>query len=574
VVVGLLLLAVIVGVVVTVVRRSGAGTSAGPGAEGTSVRRFFHYLLLFGLFVVVASGLAGLLGRLLQRPALAAGDDLALARDLAFVVVGGPLLVTLALWARRELARDADEARSTAWAAYVTAASLTSLLLAMSRLDGVLRWATGLHPYDGAAVAGLIVWGGAWAAHWWLDRRVTSAGRSRVHHLAGSLVGLVVAATGLGRLLAAALRPLLGLSGTAVLASADRALVAAVVTLAVGAPVWIVYWQLTWARSRRDPLWIGYVLLAGVAGGLVTAIGSASTLLHTVLVWLVGDPRSTVAAVHFRSAPTSAAAAVVGTLIWWYHHAVLESAGVAAGRSEVRRVYEYLMAAIGLLAAAAGLVTLLASLGEAAAGRPLAGAGAVNTLLAAVTLIVVGGPVWWVYWRRIRSAAVQAPAAELASPTRRLYLFVLFGVGGVAAVVALIVGVYLLFEDMVRGTAGSETLRRMRFPVGIVVTTAAISAYHWAVYREDRRQLPAVTEARGPGYVLLLGPAGPAVATEVAHRTRGRVQSWSLADGGPPGATATWSADDVMAALDGVAAEEVVVLAEGDGLRVIPVHRG
>lgn len=572
-VVGLFVLALLVGGVVAVVRRAGARTTAGPAAEGSSVRRFFQYLLLYGLLVVVASGLAGLLGRLLERPA-AVGGDLALARDLAFVVVGGPLLATLALWARRELTRDADEARSTAWAAYVTAASLTSLLLAMSRLDGVLRWLTGLHAFDGGAVAGLLVWGGVWAGHWWLDRRVTPPGRSRVHHLAGSLVGLVVSATGLGRLLAAALRPLLGLSGSAVLVSADRAMLAAVVTLAVGVPVWIVYWQLTWSRSERDPLWIGYVLLAGVAGGLVTAIGSASTLLQSVLVWLVGDPGSTVAAVHFRSAPASAAAAVVGTLVWWYHHAVLESAGVAAGRSEVRRVYEYLMAAIGLLAAAGGLVTLLASLAEAAAGRPLAGPAATNTLLAALTLLVVGGPVWWVYWARIRSAAAQSPAAELASPTRRLYLFVLFGVGGVAAVVALIVGVYLLFEDLVRGTASAETLRRARFPIGIVVTTAAISAYHWAVYREDRQQAPAAAEAHGPRYVLLLGPADGALAHEVARRTRGRVQAWALADGAAPPTAVPWSADAVMAALEGSAATEVVVLADEGGLRVIPVHRG
>ena len=237
------------------------------------------------------------------------------------------------------------------------------------------------------------------------------------------------------------------------------------VLLGVGAPVWIVDWARTASRYERDALWLAYVLLIGVGGGLVTAIASTSTLLYDVLVWLVGEPGGATATEHFDGAPNAAAAAVVGALVWWYHQALLKAGGAEA-RTEVRRVYEYLMAGIGLGAAAAGLVMVLAALVEAVTGGAFVGGDAVNTLLAALTLLAVGGPVWWVYWRQLQAATRAAPAHELASPTRRVYLFVLFGLGGLAAVVALIVGVYLLFRDLVEGTAGAETLRRMRLPIG------------------------------------------------------------------------------------------------------------
>jgi len=567
-VVGLLFLVLVVALVVLAVRKANARAGRTATSDVTTLRRVFQYLLLYGLLVIVAIGISGLLGRLLETDVLVTGDESALARDLTFALVGGPLFVAVALWSRRRLAEDAGEARSFGWAAYVTAASLTSLLLAMTGLSRVLAWVTGLREYDGRGLAELLVWGGLWGAHWWIDTRTTPREHARVHHLGGSLVGLLTAAIGLGGLLSGALRVLLGLDGGAVVASGGRTMREGLVTLAVGAPVWFVYWLRTTARDERTPLWLAYVLLVGVAGGLVTAIVAASTLLYQVLVWLVGDPGSATAVEHFDGAPTAAAATVVGLLAWWYHRTVL-GAGAGGARTEIRRVYEYLMAGTGLVAASVGLVMVLAALVGAAAGSAFTGGDAVNMLLAAVTLLAVGGPVWWLFWRRIQAASRESPDEEITSPTRRVYLAVLFGLGGLAAVVALIVGVYLLLDDVVQGTVGAETLRGMRFPVGVLVTTAAVAAYHGAIHRSDREHMPEAVAAKGPRFVLLVGPADPEIARAVARRTQGHVQAWSLVDDG----RATWSADEVMAALEGTPAEEVVVLCDEDGPRAIPVRR-
>lgn len=567
--ISLLFLLLVVVVVVLAIRKAGAGGPAGP-ADGHTVRRFFQYLVLYGLLVVVAVGLAGLIGRLLERDVLVTADEAQLARDLAFTVVGLPLFAGVALWSRRRLADDPAEARSLGWAFYVTAASLTCLAMAMTGLGQVLGWATGLQEYDGRALAAFLVWGAAWGTHWWVEAHTTPAQHTRVHHLVGSLIGLVTAAIGLAGLLAGALRSLLGLDGDVLVAGGPNPILGGLVTLLVGAPVWFLYWVRTVARHERDPLWLAYVLLAGVGGGLVTAIVAASTLVFSVLVWLIGEPRSTDAAHYFHNAPTAAGAAVVGLLVWWYHRAVLEEAGTEE-RTEVRRIFDYLMAGIGLLAASGGLATLLVALIEAVtrSADVFVDTSAVNTLLAAATLLAVGAPVWWFSWRRVQVAVRENPTDELTSPTRRFYLFALFGVGGMVAVIALLVGVFLLFVGMVEGTVGAETLRRMRFAVGVLITTAAIASYHWTVYRDDREHAPEAAQAQGPRFVLLVGPADDAIARVVAARTHGLVQAWSRTDDG----LATWSIDEVMTALAGTTADEVIVLSDAGGLRAIPVHR-
>jgi hypothetical protein len=565
--IGLLIPIAIIALIIVGIRK--AMEKGGLEGGGHGVRRFFQYLLLLGLLIISAMGLAGLLGRLLEGEALVRADQAGLARNLTFALIGLPLYLGVAVWSRRRMADDPREVKSLGWVFYITVASLVSLVVAMFALYDVLEWAFQVDRYDGNALARFLVWGGAWALHWMVDVRVTPTARSQVHRLAGSLIGLGTASVGLIAVLSEALAMLLVPETGEIIAGDDYGLLRGVITILVGAPVWYIYWLRTAARAERTPLWNGYVLVFGVGGGLATAIIAASTLVYQVLVWLVGNPGTSDAGEHFTNAPATIGSAAVGILIWWYHHAVLEEAGVE-GRSEPRRVYEYLMAATGLLAAAGGLATLLVAFIEALAGTSdvIVGDGATNTLLAAVTLLVVGGPVWWFYWRRIQKETRADPAEEHASPTRRIYLYILFGVGGVAAVIALIAGVFIFLEDVFEETLGMETLRGIRFAVGVLLTTGAIAGYHWAVYRADREVAPAVE--RGPRYVLLVGPVDGEIIGQVRRLTGGRVQVWPRTDGrGRP-----WSVDEVAEALSGTTEDEVVVIAGEDGLEVVPVDRG
>ncbi len=555
----------IVAVAMKIAGRSGNGGS-GP-SDGAGLRRFFQYVFLYGLLIVAASGLTGLIARIFDTD-LVRMDGAGLARSVTFTVIGIPLYVAVAWWSRGRLAGDPGEARSLGWAFYVTAAAITALIPAMVSGWGVLSWVFGHERWDGGAGAGLVVWGGVWAAHWIADRRVTPPGRSHLHLLAGSIIGLSVASVGLARLLIAILEVILpGLAPDLVI-SGPAPITRALVVFLVGSPVWVWYWLASGSRLERTGLWRAYVLLAGVGGGLATAIVSASVVVFDVLVWFIGRPTASTAIGHFDALAAAAATAATGLLLWWYHRTVLRSEG--GGRTEAGRVYEYLMAAIGLLAAASGLTTVLVALIEALVGSGFAeeGTAPVNTLLAAVTLLIVGGPVWWVFWRRIQRATAAEAVEEVTSPTRRVYLFVLFGLVGLVAIISLLVAVFIVFEAIFETRLGAETVRSMRVALGILVTGGAMAAYHWSVYKADRLVV-GIREHRGPSNVVLVGPADDTVVAAVASGTGARVQLWRRAEE----MAEVWSATDVVEAVRDSEWDDLVVILGSEGLSTIPIDR-
>jgi hypothetical protein len=536
--------------------------------DAHSIRRFFQYLLLYGLMIVAAVGLSDLLGLLFQEPALAGDDRSALARALTFSVFGIPMFVFIAVWSRRRLQRDPDEARSLGWAFYLTIAPLTALIVAMVALDDVVSAALDLRS-SWAALTQFVVWSGIWLVHWIVANRMLEADRRQGHLVLGSLIGLGTTVAGLVWLLGASLDAIFIDEGNNLLVPQQHQLAQAAALVVAGVPVWVVYWLRTLAKARRTPLWFGYVLPVGVGGSLVLAVVGASIALYQLLVWFLGEPASTQAVEHFRGVPTAGACVVVGVVSWWYHQLVL--AGATPGRTEVTRVYEYLMAGIALLAAAVGVTMVVVALVESLvpAAEVEVGTSVANSLLSGVTLLLVGGPLWWVFWSRIGRAVRACGPAELGSPTRRIYLFVLFGLGGVASVIAVLVAAFLGIQGFLQDGLDVQVVRQMRIPVAILFATGAISGYHWTVYRDDRSRMPAAEPRRGPRYVLLVGAPDGIVGGAVEHLTGARVDLWVRADGlaGP------WVVDDVVTAVNVSGADAVAVVAGPTGLETIGMQR-
>jgi hypothetical protein len=549
------------------VRRIRSGEDHGV-LQGHSVRRFFQYLILYGLVVISSLGLSGLLGRVLERSTLVVADRTYLARNLSFVVVGIPLYIVLAFWTRRRFEEDPSEAGSFGWGFYFTITSLTSLAVGMFALHDVILWAARVSDFRAQALARLIVWGSVWAMHWWIHRRGTSRASSRVHYAIGSLIALVTVVVGLDQLISGAVYRLWNFGDQAIFSSHEDPILRGAVTLIVGAPVWFLYWIRNYSKSRKDQLWFGYVLLVGVGGGLIMSVVSASTLLYNELVWIWGDPGSANATTHFRSVPSVSAAFCVGLIAWWYHRAILEEDGENA-RTEVRRIYAYLLAGIGLLAAAGGLAMLLIALTETLTSRAvIAGSGATNALLAAATLLIVGSPLWWIFWQRMQKAVAISPIEERASATRRVYLFVLFGFGGISAVLTLLAGAFVIFDDIFKGNFGLQTIRGIRYALSILVTTGAVAGYHWLVYRNER----ALTAARirGPRFIVMVGPKDPALKLAVSQITGSPVQFWERKDD----KEAEWNIDEVLDAIGSSPDGSLILIADSKGLRNIPIERG
>src|SRR5699024_4588438 len=113
------------------------------------------------------------------------------------------------------------------------------------------------------------------------------------------------------------------------------------------------------ASLPRTLGWRAYVLLLGVGGGLIMSLSGAGGLLWRVLVELLSEPSTSD---HWMNWPFEFAAMVAGLTLWSHHRMVLAEPARAAGAYQA---YLYLIAGIGLGAAAVGVHSVVVAFIEA-----------------------------------------------------------------------------------------------------------------------------------------------------------------------------------------------------------------
>lgn len=530
-----------------------SGASTGRGQ--TVVRRLIVFILLFALVVIAAIGVSGLIERLVGAGRVISEGDAGLARSLAFALVGAPLAGALWWWQRRRLA-DPTERASLWWVLYLTAMSLTALIVATVSLATL-----GSAALDGEwrpdALATFLVWAAVWL--WHRQMRVSTAtAPTRLAELPvelAALYGLAVAVSGaigaLAALLAEALAEI-----SVVLASSQHWIVPvmqALVWCAVGALVWWWHWFRERARHARDAF-AAVLLIIVIGATAATALFALGTLLFVALrVLFDTDPLAEILA----PLDEAIAAALIGAVAWVYHGLVL------ADRTErTRRAARLVVSAIALIGAASGLGVIVNAL-LATLVQTLVDDDPRTLLLGGISALVVGAPVWWLAWRPHRSTS-----ADAADPARRVYLVAVFGASAVVALVTLLLIGFRVFEFLL-GTSGG-LVERIRAPLGLLSATVVVFGYHFAVWRRDRAVAP---KAARPGIgrvVLVVAGDADDAAGRIRTATGAPVTVWPAAD-----AAATLGDDDVSTLLESlrdVAAPRVLVVAEpGGGVRVTPL---
>ncbi len=525
----LLFYGVIVWIIVRVVRGRREGA---PGDQAVSAWRLFLYGLLFATLMLAASGVVSSLQELLGSSDRR--DDDRLAFGLALAIVAGPAYGLLLRHARHRLAERTDERASFAWAAYLNLSLLVSLVVTIVSAQVLLTGLIGVEDLEGTSLVPVVVWAAVWAAHWfWLGGAYGLPGDA--HLVAGSVTGLVTATIGVGGLVHAVGDEIYAALVDVVPAGhvdpePGRWLIAAM----LGALVWWWHWLARYLRAERTPFWHVYVVVIGALGGLVAAIGAAATIGYQWLVWLVGDPSAASASEHFEHVPAVATAVlVVGVASWQYHRWALHT-GDRIERGEPLRTYDHVMAGAALVATVVAATLGLVALLEAVTPVPVGGdAGIANRLILAAVLTAIGAPLWWVFWDRIRGHVATDPAAELGSTVRRIYLIVLFGVGGIAVLVSLIGVLFVVIGDLLEGAFGGATVRSARVGLAVLATVTGVAWYHLTVFRSDRASLGALEPAPAPPaprHVVLVAPHGVELGDRLAAATGAELETWYRAD--------------------------------------------
>lgn len=558
--------AILAGIVVAISRAMGRSERSDGEEAGVSIRRFFIYSLMVGTLVLAASGVSGLIEAAASESGRVARDSTEVARSIAFTLVGAPVFVGLWRHTAKRRSDEAGEGTSLAWILYVTLALLGSLLVAMSSVIGVLTELVDRGTLDRSMLVNGLIAALVWSGHWWIGTPEPKATPLRVHLLLGSAIGLVTLVAGAGTALAAMLWEVYdAVFSVPLVDDGVRSIVRPVIVTGVGVIVWWWYWIRHARGLDRSTPWFVHVLLLGVLGGGITVVVGTGVGLFNILQWFIGDPAAGSAVNHFRSLPGAAAAVAAGAATWWYHDVVLGGRS-ANDRIEVDRVYEYLLSGAGLLVAAGGLTSLFAVALDAVGARKIASSTSGDAVAVAITLLVIGGPLWWHYWSTIRRHRRSQPEAELRSIARRVYLFALFGVAGVVAVINLVVLVFIISEDLLDGTSGAATISSAAIPIALMATTGTLAWYHFAVFREDRAAAP---EPLRPTVedVVLITTEGDGLEAAIRTTTGAAVRHLRVR----PGALSQPDVDGVLDALRRIDHRRVVVARSADGYDIIPI---
>ena len=560
---------IMIGIVVFALRKLSHRTQPVDSTE-QPVRLFFQYALAFGLFIIFTVGIAGLLSRILDTANIVNADQSSLASNLAFVVVGGPLLAGIIIWLRKSISQNPSDGHGPVPTLFATLAATISLLVFMTSAIAALHNLINADQFAGVSAAKAIVWGSAWLIVLKISNSVIPKNDFRIQYFVGSAITALASLIALIQVLsgvfsALLLQKMFLVNQPLLLVSPVNPLEIGLGTLAISGALWFYYWIRNANTIKSDTLWLAYVLIAGVGGTLILAITSLSVSLYQVLVWFFGEPYNQKIAEHFAGIPLSLAVASAGLMFWWYHKSLLPT---NSERNDIQRTYEYLMAAISLIASAIGISIVIVALIEASTSQAiLAGSSAINTLLGAATVIAVAGPIWWHFWNRIQKVAKSSPESEHGSPIRRIYLFLLFGVGGVVAIISLITIVYQIFNSLLGSGLGANTLNEMRSAIGILASTGIVAAYHWEIYRHEKDV--EVFKAPVIANVLIVGPKNLDLIQTIAQTTGSRVSYLQSANSDE----LTWPVENVVELVNQNKGQDLLILLESTGVKVIPIAR-
>ena len=265
-----------------------------------------------------------------------------------------------------------------------------------------------------------------------------------------------------------------------------------VAALLVGLLIWRINWRAWDGLIDSHPPEAStalrrFYLYAATLIAAATAVTPAAMLFSDLLRRLFGYPSG--APLSSLSMPLSLI--VLGIIAWRWHWGQVQAEAARYGDSpesaNVRRLYYYLVAAIGLVLLWIGLVDLLRLLLDwLVVGGPLdefrAGQAA-NGL----SLLAVGAPVWVIHWRTVQRAAegeASTAQAERRSGPRRAYLYGIALVGALLILFDLGSVLYRLILGLLGEWGGGA-------PIYDAIARSGTAAVFWALHllaiRTDNR---------------------------------------------------------------------------------------
>ncbi|MBI5293543.1 MAG: hypothetical protein HY872_16830 [Chloroflexi bacterium] len=473
-----------------------------------AIRRWYVYLVCaISLQSVTWAVIALLRGLLigLERPVTAT------AFEIAVIIVGLPLFLGHWLWAQRLAATEADaqERGSAVRRLYLYGTLAGFLAPALANAFALLRtlFSLALSAYRpdylnytagqtaGRALAALAVLGLMWFYH---SRvlRADSLGAPETGNLATVrrlyVLGFSAAGLWMSTLVVIhLLRWLMLQAGPSPAFEMGRAVLADELSRAlVGVPAWLIFWRqaqrlfASQGDEERESAFRKLYLYGVVLVAVLGAVANATMILAGFFRRVVGlTPQGDLR----QPLPI-----VIGmAVLWAYHTLVLRDdaaqAGEAPRQAGVRRLYLYLVAAIGLAALLIGLggevSVVIRSLAERVFGPDLREQVAWFT-----AALLAGLPVWLLPWFRAQKLAAGGQGREeRQSLVRKIYLYFYLLVATLTVLSAAVYVAYRLLSRALGAGSSGNLVSDLAQAVAYLLIAVGVWLYHGAVLREDTR---------------------------------------------------------------------------------------
>jgi Domain of unknown function (DUF5671) len=532
----LLLIAVLVAVPLILLTRKRPSGSGGSPAE------ILVYLILAVATLLATNAFSSLVELILptQQDILGGTDELALS--LSTLIVAGA--VAFLLWRRLEAQQViGDRPARALYVSLVIAYSMAVVAVSSAR---ILIWIVGQNQLSEIALADLIAFGVIWLLH---ERvRIRGAGLDVLRSLAGSLLGLMLAVTGLVTLLRSVLEALFQV-GTVVAGSGVwDGVILGLVWLAVGVPYLWWFWFRDVVRSpsvERE----GYATLVAIVAWFVGIVAVSGLLYSGLVRALALDP----AGLTSSPFPIQISLSITAGLAYWHHRDLLGSV-----RTGPVRVMAYLFSSAAFVVGAAAFVTLIVNLIDNLTEGSVAGTGA-RTVLAALVALVVSGAVLGIYWVPAQRLAKETD--EIRSAPRRVAIVGLLTTSAVTAVGGLIAVVYALLRAVMGSSADIGDVLTWSVPLTAVT---GLLTWYFARIRPRRAESDAeATEPKELTVTLVASDPGPLPGMLYKARLLRRTDGVGVID--PQRAT------EIVAALAKINTPAALVIVGADSFDVIPL---
>ena len=286
--------------------------------------------------------------------------------------------------------------------------------------------------------------------------------------------------------------------------------------LLIGAPLWFFAWKtvqdaLAEAAERESALRLG-VLYALSLAGVVTVLTSGGFVIAVILRRLLGEQMDIRDFMRLVSGPLSIGIPLAGVWAYyghWLGRSIAETPA-APRRAGMRRLYFYILSAIGLGATITGLSMLLSFVINASSGDLLWAAALRMRLAASLATLLAGLPLWLLTWRPMQVEALASgdPGDHARrSLVRKVYLYLALFVSVIGGMIAAVALLFLLIRTLL-GDRPSGFAPSLLNYLQLLVLFALMGVYHGLALRRDGRMAAHALSAKHALFPVLIFSPG------------------------------------------------------------------